>query len=324
MNEEKKHKYIDHGNEKPLVIDTFKKKLDNKPITNFDLFLPEISELIPKFIIDEYEIECDMTKQLTEHIKNTSLVTFFLKLKSKINNNDKYFLKISNHVYYKSKTKIYIPEMEIYELLVKERPDNIIIPIYFNVDDHFSISLSNYYEYDLYEYMNIHDKLSEIKAKYIYFQICTAVKYFHDKNIIIGDIKLENILINPNNSKIYFIDLETCYQLKDDNTFFHYLSHNGTIDYFSPEAIIFNIFGLENDIWSTGIILHVMLYGYPPTNKKHFMSIYNRKRKKYKDLNLVQQKDMSDDCYDLLKQILHCDVDKRINVNNILKHKWLL
>jgi serine/threonine protein kinase len=325
MNEHKQspcRQYKTYSNkELHISTDTFKNiRLTDSLIINFELLPIYIQSILPKFIIDDYDIEADLTKQIIE-IKSR-IIIFFLKLQNKQNNNEKYFLKISNAPYYKAKKQIYIPEIEIYELINKDKPDNILIPIYFNVIENFLISLSNYYEYDLFEYLTLHTHINEYDAKHIYFQLCVAIKYFHNKNIMIGDLKLENILINSNTLQIYLIDLETCYQLTDGNTNICYKNHNGTLDYFAPESFIHGFFGLESDVWASGIILFNLLYGFPPTNKQHFYHAYKKNNNDYKTLQFVQKKGITKKCYDLLSQILNCDIDLRININDIITHEW--
>lgn len=52
---------------------------------------------------------------------------------------------------------------------------------------------------ELFDYVQIRQKLSEFETKILMFQIFSAVDAIHNKGIIHRDLKLENILLDTNN-----------------------------------------------------------------------------------------------------------------------------
>ncbi|MCD8772001.1 class III lanthionine synthetase LanKC [Mammaliicoccus sciuri] len=55
-----------------------------------------------------------------------------------------------------------------------------------------------------------------INLKNIFLNICENIKRIHDKNIILQDLSPRNIMINSNNKRLTFIDLETAYNNKKE------------------------------------------------------------------------------------------------------------
>jgi len=102
-------------------------------------------------------------------------------------------------------------------------------------------------------------KIPESECCYIYKQIVNGISYLHKLNIIHRDIKLENIIINPDNKYIKIIDYGFgCITAKSKLLNFFC----GTPSYMPPEIIQKRDYiGFYADIWSLGILLFTLLCG---------------------------------------------------------------
>ena len=116
----------------------------------------------------------------------------------------------------------------------------------------------------------------EKEAAKLMEKIISAVAYCHEKGICHRDLKPQNILFcdeTPNSqlkivdfgiSKIYDPSLSSLKEeLNDINKNKKMTSQIGTRYYLSPEAIK-GSYTEKCDIWSLGIILYILLSGYPP------------------------------------------------------------
>ena len=100
----------------------------------------------------------------------------------------------------------------------------------------------------------------ENEAAIIMKQIISAIIYLHNKNIIHRDIKPENIVFNSEDSDtVKLIDFGTSKNFTKDNL----QGIVGSSYYVAPEVLL-NKCSIKSDIWSCGVLLYILLCGYPP------------------------------------------------------------
>lgn len=119
----------------------------------------------------------------------------------------------------------------------------------------------------LFDYIISHWHLSEDITVNIVQQILQAVAYCHDRNVIHRDLKPENLLLekrNTDNLCVKVADFGT--GIFSDPTKVH-KSRVGSALYIAPEVITYE-YDSKCDIWSTGIILYILLCGKPPFQGK--------------------------------------------------------
>lgn len=95
-------------------------------------------------------------------------------------------------------------------------------------------------------------------------QVLSAINYCHSSNIVHRDLKPENLLIDKEevNPKIKIIDFGTSQHFTPDQSMSQKF---GTPYYIAPEVLKKN-YTSKCDIWSIGVILYILLCGYPPFN----------------------------------------------------------
>ena len=105
-------------------------------------------------------------------------------------------------------------------------------------------------------------KFSEKEAKIHFYQMVSAVKYLHKKNIAHRDLKPENILLsNDDSNPLIKISDMGLSKLVDHATFLQ--TFCGTPQYLAPEVLISRVrgdgsYGFEVDMWSLGVILYIL------------------------------------------------------------------
>ena len=162
-------------------------------------------------------------------------------------------------------------------------------------------------------------KLSEEEASYFYFQIINGLEYIHKNNIIHRDLKPENLLLDKNNI-LKIID----FGLSNYNTYDNLLSTPcGSPCYASPEMVSGEKYnGFTSDVWSTGIILYAMIYGYLP-----FENLNNNNDMLFQKISECRVDYPRNSCIfalDLLKKILVPNPNERITIKEIKNHKLYL
>ena len=95
----------------------------------------------------------------------------------------------------------------------------------------------------------------------------------------------------------------------------------GTVYYCSPE-VVKDKYDFECDEWSCGVMMYILLTGYPPFVGENEDEIFDNILKQDLNLNVPQLKNISESCKDLINQLLEKDANKRINAEDALKHDF--
>ena len=183
-------------------------------------------------------------------------------------------------------------------------------------------------------------QLKEKEIAIIFNQIMSAVAYCHEKGIVHRDLKLENVLFATEapDSPIKIIDFGFSVLLekkphinnekeKDDGSdlkkfgYKRMKSKVGTLYYISPEIIKGN-YDEKCDIWACGVILYILLSGYPPFSGNNDKEIYNQITHINYDFNKEIWKNISKYAKELIKNML-TPAKNRYTAKQVLASKWL-
>ncbi len=169
---------------------------------------------------------------------------------------------------------------------------------------------------DLLKFLQKRTKICENSAKIIFKQLILGLQYIHKNKIVHRDIKLDNILMDLNNT-IKICDFGVSKIINENDIMY---DHCGTPAYIAPE--IFRDKGYEGfkcDIWSAGVTLYYMISGLQPFKANNIKDLQKLILSgKYHQLNGV-----SNSLNNLIDGLLQSDPNKRLNINQILNHPWL-
>ena len=162
-------------------------------------------------------------------------------------------------------------------------------------------------------------KLSEAQAAYYTKSLCEALNHCHALNIVHGDIKPENIMVNDHDM-LRLIDFGLA---KSNSTSTgKYVGVQGTPYYMAPEAVN-GIITKQVDIWSVGVILYIMVSGLPPFDGDTPDQIFAKIKAVDYNLNTRQFNSVSPECKDLIRKLLVHDPKKRLTISQTLQHDWI-
>ena len=171
---------------------------------------------------------------------------------------------------------------------------------------------------ELFNYIIRKKHLSEEQSCKFFHEIIDALEYLHIQNIVHRDIKPQNILLDTSNNeitlKIIDFGISNIYSLDSLLE-----SSCGTASYAPPEMHIGNkYFGLLTDIWSAGVVLYIMNFGYLPfCEDDEDKNINNIIYGKYEI-----PKEASPELTDFLKHLLDINPLTRYDFEQIKKHPW--
>ncbi|KAL3320410.1 hypothetical protein Ciccas_000916 [Cichlidogyrus casuarinus] len=169
---------------------------------------------------------------------------------------------------------------------------------------------------ELFDYILQKERLPESEAKNIFRQLVSAIAYAHEKGFAHRDLKPENILLD-NNQNIRVIDFGLC--AKDCNRLLN--TFCGSLAYAAPEVLANQDYvGPSADIWSMGVILYALLCGSLPfdPNKP------NELPQKISKGQFMIPDYLSKESRHLLIKLLCCEPKKRIKMDSLRSHPWLL
>ena len=153
-------------------------------------------------------------------------------------------------------------------------------------------------------------------------QLISAINYIHLNNIVHRDLKPENILLDTKkNNIIKIIDWGTArFFDKDKNKKMNKIS--GTPYYIAPEVLL-EKYDEKCDVWSCGVIMYILLCGYPPFNGETDNEILAKIKSGKFTFPDEEWGSLSSDCKDLIKCMLEYDPKKRYSAQQCLSHNWL-
>ena len=170
---------------------------------------------------------------------------------------------------------------------------------------------------ELLHFIEKKDNLSEKDICKLYQQIISGIEYVHEMGIAHRDLKLENILLNyKKDIKIIDFGLSNLYDRNVDE-----LLHSscGSPCYAAPEMIKgIEYRGINTDIWSSGIILYLMLCKSFPFNDKNNSKLYQ----KILAGKFSLPNNLSNEAKDIITNLLKVNPQERIKLNEIKNHPW--
>ena len=197
-----------------------------------------------------------------------------------------------------------------------------------NIINIFEIFEDNYQYYimsefceggELFDAITNKGYYNEIEAAKIMKQILEAVNYLHDNGVVHRDLKPENIMLLSNQTDLKLIDFGTVVQKpKRGKCLKRFI---GTSYYIAPEVIQEN-YNEKCDIWSCGVILYILLCGYPPFNGVSNRDIYNSIQFSRVNFKKDEWYDISQEAVQLITSMLDKNPETRPHANECLNHKW--
>mmetsp|Transcript_104625 Transcript_104625/g.272323 ORF Transcript_104625/g.272323 Transcript_104625/m.272323 type:complete len:495 (+) Transcript_104625:75-1559(+) len=214
-------------------------------------------------------------------------------------------------------------KQEIAIMKMMDHPN--IIKLYESFEDHRNIylvmELSNGGE--LFDKIIESGHFNEVQAAILMQQIVRAIYYMHENHVVHRDLKPENFLfmtkepIEKNLLKIIDFGLSCKFEAGQMLT-----TKAGTPYYVAPQVLA-GKYDQLSDLWSIGVIMYVMLCGYPPFFGESDAEVLSKVRLGNFSFNAADWKNISEDAKNLIRMLLKMNPRDRYTAEQALNHEWI-
>ena len=215
-------------------------------------------------------------------------------------------------------------ELEIMKLV--RHPNIVSLIDLFENSEHIFIVMDYYKGGDLTNYLNKHKyKLTEEQVAKLIYQIASGIKYLHEYGIVHRDLKPDNIMLSDlsDEPSVKIMDFGLSKIMGVNETA---ADGFGTLSFVAPEVLLRKPYNKEIDIWSIGVITYYALTGTLPFDDEDDNEERIARKTVYQEVDFPERhwSKRSPEVIDLIKKCLVKETEKRVLIDDLLKHKWLL
>uniref|UniRef100_A0A671MDR9 calcium/calmodulin-dependent protein kinase n=1 Tax=Sinocyclocheilus anshuiensis TaxID=1608454 RepID=A0A671MDR9_9TELE len=193
---------------------------------------------------------------------------------------------------------------------------------------------------ELFEDIVAREYYSEADASHCIQQILEAVLHCHQMGVVHRDLKPENLLLASKckNAAVKLADFGLAIEVQGDQQKkiqlfciicltsgiqMVFSGFAGTPGYLSPEVLRKEAYGKPVDIWACGVILYILLVGYPPFWDEDQHKLYQQIKAGAYDFPSPEWDTVTPEAKNLINQMLTINPAKRIMAQEALKHPWV-
>ncbi|XP_034067538.1 calcium/calmodulin-dependent protein kinase type II delta 2 chain isoform X3 [Gymnodraco acuticeps] len=176
---------------------------------------------------------------------------------------------------------------------------------------------------ELFEDIVAREYYSEADASHCIQQILESVQHCHVNGIVHRDLKPENLLLASKlkGAAVKLADFGLAIEVQGDQQ--AWFGFAGTPGYLSPEVLRKDPYGKPVDMWACGVILYILLVGYPPFWDEDQHRLYQQIKAGAYDFPSPEWDTVTPDAKDLINKMLTINPSKRITAAEALKHPWI-
>ncbi|XP_046667377.1 calcium/calmodulin-dependent protein kinase type II alpha chain isoform X19 [Homalodisca vitripennis] len=176
---------------------------------------------------------------------------------------------------------------------------------------------------ELFEDIVAREFYSEADASHCIQQILESVHHCHSNGVVHRDLKPENLLLasKAKGAAVKLADFGLAIEVQGEQQ--AWFGFAGTPGYLSPEVLKKEPYGKPVDIWACGVILYILLVGYPPFWDEDQHRLYAQIKAGAYDYPSPEWDTVTPEAKNLINQMLTVIPSKRITASEALKHPWI-
>jgi len=214
-------------------------------------------------------------------------------------------------------------KQEIAIMKLMDHPN--IIKLYESFEDHRNIYLVMELSTggELFDRIIEAGHFTEVHAAHLMKQIVGAIYYMHENHVCHRDLKPENFLFMTkepiDKTLIKIIDFGLSCKYAPGQT----MSTKAGTPYYVAPQVLAGKYDQMSDLWSVGVIMYVMLCGYPPFYGETDAEVLSKVRMGNFSFSAADWKNISEDAKSLIRMLLKMNPKDRFSAEMTLNHEWI-
>jgi len=210
---------------------------------------------------------------------------------------------------------------EIKIMKILDHPHILKLYEVFEDDSEFYLVMELVEGKELFDKIVERGQYSEKDTAHIVRQIVSAVAYLHANGIAHRDLKPENLLSagSDENEIIKIADFGFSKNFGEEKL----MTSCGSPGYVAPEVLTCESYDNSVDMWSIGVILYILLCGYPPFYADNAPALFKKIMDVQYDFDDPSWDDVSEDAKGLIRALLVKEPKNRLTANQVLEHPWV-
>ncbi|XP_066587244.1 serine/threonine-protein kinase GD17699 isoform X2 [Prorops nasuta] len=176
---------------------------------------------------------------------------------------------------------------------------------------------------DLFDAIAAATKFTEAEAAVMIGHLTSALAYLHSHHIVHRDVKPENLLVEMDGSRVRCLKLGDfgLAQVVREPLY----TVCGTPTYVAPEILGECGYGLKIDVWAAGVILYILLCGFPPfvSPENDQEELFERILSSRYEFTAPYWDAISESAKQLISNMLQAQPELRFSAEDVLDHPWL-
>lgn len=176
---------------------------------------------------------------------------------------------------------------------------------------------------DLLEAIRKRKVFPEKEARRLFTQILSAIAFLHSNGVVHRDIKPDNMLLSSDSDEAVVVKLaDFGFAKRVGSGILH--TPCGSPVYTAPEIAREDSYDKSVDVWSAGVLLYILLCGYPPFYHPDPGKLFEEIKKGVYDFPKEQWGSVSANAKDLVCHMLKANPADRITAQQALEHPWIV
>jgi calcium/calmodulin-dependent protein kinase I len=149
-----------------------------------------------------------------------------------------------------------------------------------------------------------------------------AVGYMHQNHVAHRDLKPENLLLlsKDDDSAVKIADFGFAKKVHEENSL---TTQCGTPGYVAPEILEGTPYDQRADMWSVGVILYILLGGYPPFIESTQRDLFRKIRRGEYEFHEEYWGTVSAEAKELISSLLTVKASNRLDAEQALQNSWI-